>query len=373
MHILLITDQIEGSHPAEIEGIFSYGLESKAMMTFVFFSKQHESPVIQGNSIILPFKCRKRGLIEGLKSVAPGESIDIIVVRNWFTVLRQILAARIAFPLAKIGMWESFPQSFHGVHMARQERHGVWRKAVEYRLRQILENRLLARCDFHLFITERYRTLFRSTQNKPWMALPAGIDPRLLTDHTPTETTGPIRFIYTGAIDSQRQCEKIIRAFQKVEGDFILDVYGNDKQDNPLANSFSDSRIRWHPTISKARLFSTLNGYDIGVALSPEDELLEATSSERVVDYCAAGLATLTNAWPEHCELLSPDSAFFCAFDEASIKKSVETLLALPRSKIKERGRLGQTQALSKRDFKTIGEELYCFLNRITPTDDLVR
>lgn len=367
MRILLITDQSPGSNHSAIQGIFNSRLKEYAAVDLVYFDRTLDKPLATDGKLVLPYGYKRKQTMKGLAALTDPAAYDFVIVRNFFKVLKNVLAHKKRYGY-RVGFWESFPHSFRRIYEARTTGRAVLRKTVEYAIKRRLENRLIEQCDFYLPITETFKTRFHPSLRIPHFPLPMGVDFSHIDSGPLPEISGAEkRFIYVGAVDRLRRLDLIVSAFSKLKGDFVLDLY--TPSENELVEEISsaaatDPRIRVLPPKPRDELLSSMREYDVGVGLIPESPLYEVSSPTKTLEYYAVGIPAIINRLPEYTSLFDEHSAFLCALTEQDIRHAVTQILQISRVQLRRMGEKGREAVLTKRDYAVIAVNLYRFLEQ---------
>lgn len=359
--VLLFTDQAPGSQHSAIQGIFARHLRPYADVQLVFFAREATQPHYGSGETILPWRYRRSAWLWKLFPPMALDTYDFIIVRNLFPVLAGILAVNPRH--ARVGFWESFPHSFRRVHEARRTGHARLRKTAEYAIRRIMEDALLARCDFYLPITATMRSRFRPLLRCPVHPLPMGVDPETLPPTSDRTKEAPLKLVYIGAIDPLRRVDRIIQALENSSADFRFDIYtaSQNEMTQALAH-LADPRIRLLPPLSREALLARLPQYHLGVSLIPCDPLYEVASPTKTMEYYAMGLPALMTPLPEHLALFPADTGFYTDMTSEAITATVECLARMPREMLAAMGERGRSIVLQTRGYDILARELYEFL-----------
>jgi len=367
MNILCITDQSPDSEQSAVEGIFNGAIQKIARAHMVYFCRKANTTAVEDQKIILPYKYKRANLFKPLRQVVNFSSIDVVIVRNYFSVLRRILAQKKEYHFS-VGFWESFPHSFRRVFQAKAENKSVLRKSIEYRINRLREKKLLSQCDFYLPITETFKQQFYPDLAIPYHPLPLGVDFSKLPKSVPQRhntNNSTKKYVYTGTVDQLRKLGVIISAFTEYDGDFIFDIY--TASHNPQVEqirSIKDLRIRIHNPLPRTDLFKIMSGYDIGIGLIPDNELYRVSSPSKTLEYYALGIPAIINRLPEYTSLFDHDSAFFCDFSKNSIKHCVSNISCLSKQEIMKKGSIGGDIVRSERDYRILSYKLFNFLKQ---------
>lgn len=360
LNILLIADVGEKSQHSSVEGLFKSRRNIAVHCRKVFFEKGVRSPIRKADRLILPHKYRRHGLVKALGKFETMQHYDAIVVRNFFPVLAQILKA--GLPVS-IGFWESFPHSYRRLDQALQEKKAVLRKWLEYYWAKRKEQRLIQRCNFYLPITETHKSLYYPDLAIPYFPTPMGFDFERYPVKPPRAATGPLRFVYIGAIDELRRIDLINNAFLAQKGDFVLDYFSSQNNKSvERIKEISDPRIRFRGALPRNELFTEIASADIGICFFPHTKTYVTASPTKTIEYGALGLTVLVNPMPEYQKLLDASCAFLCDFEEDAIREKIEEILAKDRSELREMGRILQQRVVEQRSYEKMAEQLFAFI-----------
>jgi glycosyltransferase involved in cell wall biosynthesis len=364
MRILCLTDLFEGSDHSAVEGLFGRYLAERAEVRLVFFNRSLTGGTRRGDRIILPYSCKHRRLLRELGSLTDLQKVDVVIVRNFIPVLRQMRQGRDRRG-CRLGFWHSFPHDFRRVHEARQEKKAVGRKTLEYAWKRFRERHFLEGADFLITMSAAFRETFHADWQKPCLVLPMGVDFSGLPPAAPGRT-GPRKFIYSGAVDALRQSATLARAFHETPGDFVLDFFTASRNATVREiRGLQDPRIRILAAMPREELFRRTTGYDVGIGLLPDNELYRVSSPTKTYEYCALGLPALINPLPDYREVLDDRAAFYCDFAPEAIRRKTIELLGLPREALVQRGARGKAAVMEKRNYETLAGNLLAFLQGV--------
>lgn len=371
MKILLITDQEPQSQHSAIRGIFDNHLREFADVHIVWFSREAKRVERDERQTTLPWRYRKWALLWRFHAPLALDGFDIIIVRNLFVVLKGLLGhPRRPYQL---GFWESFPHSFRRLHEAEKTKRSLLRKRIEYRLRSTREDKLLSACDFYLPITLTFAESFRPRLRIPIHPLSMGVDGKQLPllDSPGVMKVGPLRLIYAGAVDGLRGFDIILDALSSSSENFILDLFTPSRNAATAAiKSGSDPRIRLFAAIPRAELLERMRGYDVGLALIPNDPLYDVASPTKTMEYYAMGLPVLMSPLAEHTRFFDENSGFFCLLDKVSIMAAIARLCRTPRTVLARMGEVGRKKVIDERSYSYLASEVLRFLDGMREARD---
>ena len=367
MRILCVTDQTAGSRHSSIEGIFHGALPECCEVYTVFFSRDLVDAAIDDHRLSIPYRYKKRGAAKFINRHLDLGGFDLVIVRNLFPVLRTFLEIRSGYRF-RLGFWNSFPHSFRRYFEAQQERRALLRKWLEYRLRNYLETKLVARCDFLIVMSHEFKESFFPGVDIPYHPLPMGFTLEGVPAPVPEETASSAkkRLLYIGTVDNLRRVDLIIEALTELEDEFVLDLYTQSRNEVvSRIGRLGDPRIRLCPALPRPELFRRMAGYDAGIGLIPENALYNVSSPTKTVEYYAVGLPALVNFLPEYRALFDGDSAFFCEFTKEGIKRGVREILEADREQLAAMGQRGKRKIEETRNYAVLSSDLFAFLRSL--------
>lgn len=367
MNILFISDLFEDSNHSSVNGIFESNMKRMCSCDTVYFSNSNKSEYSDGR-IYIPYRCKRNNILEVISSLVDIKKYDYVIIRNFFPVLKQFLAKRCLYEF-KVGFWESFPHSYRGLHQALYLNKSVYRKKIEYFIKNKMENRLLSQVDFYLPITNKFYEEFRSNVLCPVMPMPMGVDMQEV-DTTDKELLSPPsevkKFIYIGVVDQLRMIDVVVRAFSVIEEEFVFDIYtASENKCTSLIRSLSDNRIQIKKAIPRKDLMKKMNEYDVGIGLIPENKLYLVSSPTKTLEYYSVGIPSILNNIPDYHSLFDEESAFFCEFDEKRLSEKIREILLISKGKLELMGSIGKDQVIKNRDYKVIASKLMNFMKSI--------
>ena len=365
MKILCITDQFEGSDHSAIKGIFEKYLLEFCEVYVVYFSKNIQEIRKCGTNIYVPYAFKRQDIIKELNKVINLEDIDIVIVRNFFPVLKTILRYRQQYGY-RIGFWHSFPHTFRRIYEAKLLRKSIFRKTIEYKIKTLMEYRLLRQCDFMISMSDQFKKYFHNNLAVKYFSLPMGVDFATIPVYRREPKRGIKKFIYTGTIDPLREVDIIAQAFHEIDIEYRLDFFTkSDNQSVRWIKDLNDRRINVYPYMSRDKLMKLMEEYHVGIGLLPEAPIYSVSSPTKTLEYYSMGLPAIINYLPEYVSLFDEESAFFCKFEKEDIKKTINRILSIPEEEIMEVGSRGYAAVKAKRDYRTLSRRLFNFLQSI--------
>jgi len=348
-----------------MEGIFRGSLPQYCELHVVVFDRAAKEVTLDGNQISLPYRYKKLGAARLLAKHLDLQQIDVVIVRNYFGVLRSFLQVRSGYRF-RLGFWNTFPHTFRRYFQALQEKRAVLRKRLEYQVRSLWEMRLLRGCDFLIVMSEEFKRSFHGELAIAYHVLPMGVDPGELPERLATPG-GAKRFVYIGTIDRLRKVDLIIEAMTSLEEDFVLDIYTeSDNEAVDWVRKVQDARVRLCPALPRPELLQRLAGYDVGIGLIPENPLYNVSSPTKTIEYYGVGLPALLNYLPEYRALFDEESAFFCPFSKEGIRQAVRRILGTDSRELVAMGQKGKRLIDETRNYRVLSLRLFEFLQKLT-------
>lgn len=365
MRILCITDKLHNEEECTLKGVFEKYLLEYAEVHCVYFTKDSKvcQPQFKENRFILPYSTKHRKFIRHFLNLGGNLlDYDCIIVRNFYGIAKQIL------PFHKqVIFWETFPHDYRRLYEAQRDKKALWRKRLEYKIKFFLHNKILNKCIAYIGSTLRFKSFHQL--NIPIFSLPNGIDFELLDLEAISRNTHsinqPLKLIYIGSIDENRELAKIIGAISKAKGEFILDIFSgssNEEVERIRHISAQDSRITLHPPLPFAGILQKLSTYDIGLGIIPNTPLYSVSSPLKAMDYVGSGVIPLLNDLPEYLRLFDESTAFFTQNSPSAITQSLERILNTPKEDLLSKKQATFKNAQAKMDYKIIAKNTYEFL-----------
>jgi glycosyltransferase involved in cell wall biosynthesis len=360
MNILCITDQITGSDHSSIEGIFGGYLRQLCPVTIVYFSKDSTAPYLDGHDIVIPYK-RRGNLFETIYRLTNNNHFDVVIVRNYITLLRQALLERRHYGF-RLGFWHSFPHSYRRYFQAKLENKSIFRKAIEYRIRSHIENKLVSKCDFLISMSREFKDIYYHKTAVQFLPLPMGVDFGNLS-FVRKMRMGVYRILYTGTVDKLRQTDVIIKALTAGDELFQLDIFtSSNNETTDYIKSLNDKRVKIQNPLPRESLLRRISEYDIGMGVIPENELYMVSSPTKTIEYYAMGVPAIVSYLPEYLSLFDDSTAFFCHFTIDGIRKAFLAALNTPRPQLQAMGEKGRGIMQEKRNYEELSRDVFAFL-----------
>ncbi|WP_026944099.1 hypothetical protein [Helicobacter rodentium] len=367
MRILCITDKPYNEEHTSIKGVFEKYLLEYAEVHCVYFTKDSKAykPCFENNRFILPYSTKHRKLIQNLMNLGGNLlDYDFIIVRNFYGIAKQIL------PFHKqVIFWETFPHDYRRLYEAQRDKKAIGRKKLEYKIKFFLHNKILNKCIAYLTMTPQLQKTFQPNLKIPVHCIPSGIDFELLNNevimHNITSINQPLKLIYIGAIDENRELAKIIEAISEAKGEFVLDIFSkssNQEVEKIRQITTKDTRISLRPPLPFSNLLTRLSTYDVGLGIIPNTPLYSVSSPIKAMEYAGNAVIPLLNDLPEYLRLFDKSNAFFTANNPDSITKTLEEILSTAKESLICKKQATFKNAQEKMDYKIIAKNFYNFL-----------
>lgn len=383
MKILCITDKGAREEETALKGIFEHYLLQYCSCDMVYFIKDkvelHRSPngfmepsklyPNQQKIFYLPYSCKHRHFALFFNRLALQshlEDYDIILVRNFYPILKQILKHKANHQ--KVAFWETFPHDYRRLYEAqtspKKSKLRILRMWIEYKIK--LKNRLylLKNCQMYFGSTLSFKDFYPNLKI-PFSSIANGIDFSKCDieaiNNNIQSLNNPLKFIYIGAIDKNRQIDRVISAFTQIESDFILDIFSSSHNETTISlkNSIAnDSRINFYPAVSFSEILQKLPHYDVGLAIIPNTPLYQVSSPIKAMEYVANGVIPFINDLPEYKRLFSTECAIITPSFEA-ILETLRSIFKLPQEDLIHKKNTAYKIAKEKIDYKIITSNLY--------------
>ncbi|WP_297600649.1 MULTISPECIES: hypothetical protein [Helicobacter] len=367
MRILCITDKPYNEEESTLKGVFEKYLLEYAEVHCVYFTKNSKTykPCFENNRFILPYSTKHRKFIQNFMNLRGNLlDYDFIIVRNFYGIAKQILPFH-----RQVIFWETFPHDYRRLYEAKRDKKAIWRKTIEYKIKFFLHQKILKKCIAYLTMTPQLQKTFQPNLKIPIHCIPSGIDFDLLNDeairHNIAYINEPLKLIYIGSIDANRELAKIVEAISEAKGEFVLDIFsGSSNKEVEKIRHFStqDSRITLHPPLPFTEMLQRLGTYDIGLGIIPNTPLYSVSSPIKVMEYVGNGVIPLLNDLPEHLRLFDESTAFFTQNSPNAITQSIERILNTPKEHLLSKKQATFKNAQVKMDYKVIASNTYEFL-----------
>ncbi|MCF6765154.1 glycosyltransferase [Thiotrichales bacterium 19S3-7] len=372
MKILLISDQKVNSDHSAVEGLFYKAINKleTSHCDIVYFSEQSSETLKLGKSKLqVPKKAKHASIINYLKCIIELDQYDFVVVRNYFATLKQFLNVKAKYNF-KVGFWESFPHGYRRYEEANRFGKSYIRKSIEWLLKSKYQKHLISQSDFYLPISHQLQNDFYPNLMVASYPLSMGVDIDIMPEEGNKDTSKSSlkAFVYTGTIDRLRNFDVILDAFLTTKKDYQFFIYttsDNDYVTKLKLKSQLDSRIQWSLPLKRDDLFKVLNGSDIAVGIFPETKTYRSASPTKTIEYYAIGLPTLLNHIPEYDRLFDEHCAYFCSFNQESIRSSIEKIIDTSKAELVTMGRRGREIIIKERTYDYMAKSFVAFLRSL--------
>ncbi len=359
--LLFITDKFDFEQHSAIDELFNGHLQRYYDVDLVYFSKSITSFEKHKKGFLFPYSKRKK-----LFNEISLDSYDYVIVRNFFSVLDAALKQKKQHD-CKIGFQLSFPHSYRRLHEANITKRATIRKLIEYKIRNVFENRLLNNSDFFLPISNEMVKVFYSSLNIPILPVPLGVNPNNVIQPKPKNNT-KVRMLYIGTIDRLRQFDLVLNVLSRLDADssnWEFDIYTKEKSlvQKMIPESIS-KKINIKNFVPREILLKEISNYDIGIFLLPNNKLYRVASPTKVMDYYQAGIPCIMSPIPECLELFDDSSAFLTPFKEDTIEKAFKNALGCSKEHLTEMAEIGQKKLLKQRNYQILSERIYTFIEK---------
>lgn len=365
MRILCITDKQINEHETALKGIFEHHILEYCECYMVYFTKDSKVAISVDNKLIFPYSTKHRNFVKTLLRLNYNlNDFDFIIVRNFYSIAKQIL------PFSqKIVFWETFPHDYRRIYEAKRDKKAILRKSIEYKIKYYLHTKILEKCLAYMGSTPHFKDMFYSHLTIPTSYIPNGIDFSLcnleLIKKNISQINTPLKLLYIGSIDKNRQMLEMIDAINEVNSDFVLDIFSsseNSEMDKIKEITKQNNKIRLRNSVPFNEIFNIIPNYDIGLGIIPNTPLYSVASPIKVMEYASNGVIPLINDLPEYIRLFDENSAFFTKFDKTHITSTIESIIKTDKNKLIEKKQNLLKLAQAKLDYKNIAKDIYNFL-----------
>ena len=241
----------------------------------------------------------------------------------------------------------------------------VFKSTTKGKIKTFLIKSFLSKFDGYILIT-KFMNAIVNPKNKPCMVMEGSVDFTMKKDNIVKKKTKNI--VYTGALFERYGLEKLITAFLKInDADLRLHFYGEGPMvNNILDYSRRDERIAYKGVLlNKDLVIVQLDAYLLVNPRPTNEELCLYSFPGKNMEYMVSGTPTLTtklqgmpNSYLPHVFLIEDETI-------NGIKKSIETILLLPDSKLKKMGSNAKKFVLENKNNFIQAERITQFLNKI--------
>jgi glycosyltransferase involved in cell wall biosynthesis len=362
MRLLYVTDLWYQTYESAVDSIFKKYLKEFIEVQIVYLNNIESFDCT--NEQILIDKRKKRKLVNLINI----NDYEYIIIRNDFHILNDFLSKKLrSRTKTKIGFQLTFPHSYRRYYEAIRFKKSVLRKKIEYLLKSHKEAHLINKCDFFLPITREMINVFYSDINTKWMEVPMGIDPEIDIKPRYIRHGMKKKFVYIGSLEKSREFGIVLKAFESIPNKlWSLDVYTEDKEAlKNMVPTSTKSNVTYNEYMKYEELLSKLSEYHCGIFLLPDTELYSVASPTKVMDYYLSGIPCIMSPIPECKELFDEECAIFSEFRLDSIKDSILYVISKNEGDLRSMGEYGRSALLKKRNYKTISNELFKFIQKV--------
>lgn len=364
MRILCITDKQINEHETALNGIFEHHILEYCECYMVYFTKDLKEATSIDKKLIFPYSTKHRNFVKTLLRLNYNlNDFDLIIVRNFYSIAKQILPFN-----QRIVFWETFPHDYRRIYEAKRDKKAILRKSIEYKIKYYLHTKILEKCLAYMGSTPHFKDMFYNSLTIPTSYIPNGIDFSLcnleLIKKNISQINTPLKLLYIGSIDKNRQMLEIIESINEVKGDFILDIFSpsnNNEVDSIKKIATQNDKIRLKDSKPFKEMINIIPNYDIGLGIIPNTPLYSVASPIKVMEYASNGVIPLINDLPEYIRLFDEKSAFFTKFDKTHIISTIESIIKTDKNKLIEKKQNLLKLAQAKLDYKNITKDVFNF------------
>ncbi len=365
--ILYITDQDEYTDHSFIGPLFEKYLKQHFIIDTVYFSEfKTEVDKKDEHRFILP-KISEHRAIQELASVGINlNSYSFIFVRNSANVLKNVLAYSGEYNY-RVGYRLSFPKRRAKMEVDQANNKSSFLKFLNNAISTFSETKMINQCDIFLPTSKQMAEEYYEGVKIRTFVCPPAIDPETLHENIQHKGNEK-RFFYAGTLDKLREFETVLEAFNNLESkDWKLTISTKDPE-YAIEVVKKYANIAAHVEICNARnkeeLLELIAKSDIGVSILPEIPLFNTSTPVKIMDYYSSGIPCIMTNNANNNTLFTDDyDAWFCKFDEHSIKEKLAQIISLSKDEVATVGIRGQDRLLEIRNYKRIADDLAHQLN----------
>lgn len=344
-------------------------------------------PAWQGGDVIgcaIPASRARQHLAKLWHNIRAALSLDVdkydcIQVRDMsLSALVALLAARIKG--GKFTYWLSYLQ-FEG-HVERARSRGrkagarYWYPLVVGMTGQwILYKLVLPRAD-HVFVQSACMRDYLCRKGVPaarMTPVPMGVDaaaahPGAIVRSSDPRLHGRRVLVYLGTQDRARQLEVLLRMLaivRRAEPDVLLVMAGDTEDDAHRAWLHEEAKrcgvedcVLWTGWLPMEQSWSYVQAADIGLSPVPRNEILDAGSPTKTLEYLAFGVPVVGNDNPDQKEVIESSGGGVCtALDAEQMAAAVVRLLSAPDER-RHMGELGREYVIAQRGYEQIARDV---------------
>lgn len=364
---LYITDQDEHTDHSFIGPLFQKYLTKHFDINTVFFSNTKELIEIKNDGRVIVPELFKTNLLENLEeNNLKLNEYDFVVVRNSINLLKEVLKQKNKYNF-KVGFRLSFPKRIAKLQTDEANNKKSLFDVISNKIQTYSEINLINECDIFLPTSFKMKDDYFKDVKTRTFVIPSAIDPDNLNEniqHNGKEK----RFFYAGTLDKLREFETVLKAFSKIDNsDYKILVSTKDPEylDSMLSNFPNlKENINIYETTNRKDLLNLIAIADIGLSALPDIPLFNSSTPMKVLDYYSSAIPCIMSNNENNCSIFEDNiSAWFCDFNEDSIKEKLEYIISLSKDEVTQVGLNGQKRLLAVRNYERIAADLAHQLN----------
>ena len=364
---LYVTDQDENTDHSFIGPLFQKYLNRHFEINTIFFSKtKNEIEIKDDNIIIVPEKA-KTNLLEELqvKGIEISE-YAFVVVRNNTTLLKEILKKKSKYNF-KVGFRLSFPKRIAKLQTDEANNKKTLFDIINNKIQTYSEVSLINECDIFLPTSFQMKNDYFKDVKVRTFVIPSAIDPDVLHENI-QHNGNEKRFFYAGTLDKLREFETILKAFSKIsDTNYKIMISTKDPEYlEDMLSSFENLKNNIEICDAKTRkdLLSLIALSDVGLSALPDIALFNSSTPMKILDYYSSAVPCIMSNNENNASIFEDNiSAWFCDFNENSIKEKLEYIISLSKDEVALVGTNGQKRLLAVRNYERIAADLAHQLN----------
>jgi glycosyltransferase involved in cell wall biosynthesis len=364
---LYVTDQDEHTDHSFIGPLFQKYLNRHFDINTIFFSKtKKEIEKKDDGRIILPENLSINLLDELAINGIDINEYSFIVVRNNTNLLKEVLKRKNKYNY-KVGFRLSFPKRIAKLQTDEANNKKTLFDIISNKIQTYSEINLINECDIFLPTSFQMKNDYFKDVKTRTFVIPSAIDPDILHENIQHEGDEK-RFFYAGTLDKLREFETVLKAFSTIKNtNYKLMISTKDPEylDSILDNfSMLKNNIEIFNTKTRQELLNLIAISDIGLAVLPDIALFNSSTPMKVLDYYSSAVPCIMSNNENNASIFEDNnSAWFCDFNEDSIKQKLEYIIDLSKDEVALVGTNGQKRLLAVRNYERIAADLAHQLN----------
>lgn len=366
-NFLYVTDQNEHTDHSFIGPLFQKYLNKHFDINTIFFSKSKTVIEKKDNgTIIVPENLSINLLDELAINGIDISEYSFVVVRNNINLLKEVLKRKDKYNY-KVGFRLSFPKRIAKLQTDEANNKKTLFNIISNKIQTYTEINLINECDIFLPTSFQMKNDYFKDVKTRTFVIPSAIDPDNLHENIQHEKDEK-RFFYAGTLDKLREFETVLKAFSNIKStNYKLMISTKDPEYlETILDDFPKLKdnIEVYDAKTRQELLNLIAISDIGLAVLPNIALFNSSTPMKVLDYYSSAVPCIMSDNENNSSIFEDNiSAWFCDFNENSIKEKLEYIINLSKDEVAQVGINGQKRLLAVRNYERIAADLAHQLN----------